>query len=118
MTGKVTEYKNGVNSIVSGVQTYTKGTSTLADGVTSYIAGEKKLADGAKALKPLTTGLSQVSTAIDQMYAAMDGEGSTQEDLKAASSALAPERHSLRVLLKVCPDWHHRLTDLLRQEVN
>lgn len=89
MTGKVTEYKNGVNSIVSGVQTYTKGTSTLADGVTSYIAGEKKLADGAKALKPLTTGLSQVSTAIDQMYAAMDGEGSTQEDLKAASSALA-----------------------------
>ena len=72
MTGKVTEYKNGVNSIVSGVQTYTKGTSTLADGVTSYIAGEKKLADGPKALKPLTTGLSQVSTAIDQMYAAMD----------------------------------------------
>ena len=30
-----------------------------------------------------------MSTAIDQMYAAMDGEGSTQEDLKAASYALA-----------------------------
>ena len=85
--------------------------------MTSYIAGEKKLADGAKALKPLTTGLSQVSTAIDQMYAAMDGEGGTQEDLKAASSALAAgtaQRSSLESL----SDWHHRLTDLLRQEVN
>ena len=74
--------------------------------------------DGAKALKPLTTGLSQVSTAIDQMYAAMDGEGSTQEDLKAASSALAAGTAQLESSLEVCPDWHHRLTDLLRQEVN
>ena len=99
MTGKVTEYKNGVNSVVSGVKTYTKGTTTLADGVISYVEGEKKLAEGAKALQPLTTGLSQISAAIDQMYAALDGEGSTQEDLKAASSALAAGTQQLQSAL-------------------
>lgn len=112
MTGKVTEYKNGVNSVVSGVKTYTKGTTTLADGVISYVEGEQKLAEGAKALQPLTTGLSQISAAIDQMYAALDGEGSTQEDLKAASSALAAGTQQLQSALDGMSGLTSQIDDL------
>lgn len=89
MTGKVTEYKNGVNSVVSGVEKYTKGASTLAEGITEYVKGEQQLAEGAKALEPLVSGLGQISGAIDQMNAALDGQGSAEEDIRAASQALA-----------------------------
>lgn len=95
LTVKVTEYVNGVNTVVQGVKDYADGANTLADGVTSYIEGEQKLAEGAGSLGELGDGLTQVKAAISQLKEATDGEGATTEDLKAASDALADATEKL-----------------------
>ena len=99
LSGSVTEYVNGVNKVVKGVQDYTDGANTLADGVTSYIDGEKQLAAGAAKLSALSSGLQQVQDAVAQLEAATDGEGSTTEDLQAASQALAAGTAQMKAAL-------------------
>ena len=89
LNGSVTEYVNGVNKVVKGVQDYTDGTNALADGVTAYIGGEQQLAAGAAKLSQLSSGLKTVQGAINQLNAAIDGEGSATEDIQSASKQLA-----------------------------
>ena len=99
LNGSVTEYVNGVNKVVKGVQDYTDGTNTLADGVTAYIGGEQQLAAGAAKLSQLSSGLKTVQGAINQLNAAIDGEGSATEDIQSASKQLAAGTAQLKASL-------------------
>ena len=99
LSGSVTEYVNGVNKVVKGVQDYTDGTNTLADGVTAYIGGEQQLAAGAAKLSQLSSGLKTVQGAINQLNAAIDGEGSATEDIQSASKQLAAGTAQLKASL-------------------
>ena len=99
LSGSVTEYVNGVNKVVKGVQDYTDGTNTLADGVTAYIGGEQQLAAGAAKLNQLSSGLKTVQGAINQLNAAIDGEGSATEDIQSASKQLAAGTAQLKASL-------------------
>ena len=42
LSATITEYKNGVNTLLAGIEEYTEGADTLADGVNTYVAGEEK----------------------------------------------------------------------------
>lgn len=75
-----------------GVKELRDGTHDLADGVTAYVAGEQQLSQGAQAL-------TQIQGAINTLYAAVDGEGETTEDLLAASNALAQGTATLKASL-------------------
>lgn len=99
LSGSVTEYVNGVNKVVKGVQDYTDGTNALADGVTAYIGGEQQLAAGAAKLSQLSSGLKTVQGAINQLNAAIDGEGSATEDIQSASKQLAAGTAQLKASL-------------------
>lgn len=99
LSGSVTEYVNGVNKVVKGVQDYTDGTNTLADGVTAYIGGEQQLAAGAAKLSQLSSGLKTVQGAINQLNAAIDGEGSATEDIQSASKQLVAGTAQLKASL-------------------
>ena len=99
LSGSVTEYVNGVNKVVKGVQDYTDGTNTLADGVTAYIGGEQQLAAGVAKLSQLSSGLKTVQGAINQLNAAIDGEGSATEDIQSASKQLAAGTAQLKTSL-------------------
>ena len=99
LSGSVTEYVNGVNKVVKGVQDYTDGTNALADGVTAYIGGEQQLAAGAAKLSQLSSGLKTVQGAINQLNAAIDGEGSATEDIQSASRQLAAGTAQLKASL-------------------
>ena len=99
LSGSVTEYVNGVNKVVKGVQDYTDGTNALADGVTAYIGGEQQLAEGAAKLSQLSSGLKTVQGAINQLNAAIDGEGSATEDIQSASKQLAAGTAQLKASL-------------------
>lgn len=99
LNGSVTEYVNGVNKVVKGVQDYTDGTNALADGVTAYIGGEQQLAAGAAKLSQLSSGLKTVQGAINQLNAAIDGEGSATEDIQSASKQLAAGTAQLKASL-------------------
>lgn len=89
LTVKVKEYENGVDTAVKAIQDYIAGTDRLTQGITSYIEGEKALADGAAQLDDLKESLGELESAVSGLYQAVDGEGSSQEDLKAAAKALA-----------------------------
>ena len=99
LSGSVTEYVNGVNKVVKGVQDYTDGTNALADGVTAYIGGEQQLAAGVAKLSQLSSGLKTVQGAINQLNAAIDGEGSATEDIQSASKQLAAGTAQLKASL-------------------
>lgn len=100
MTVKVTEYVNGVNAVIQGVKDYTDGTSLLSDGITDYVKGEEALADGAKELSSLKVGLTQIQHAVSGLYSSIDGEGTSAEDIKAASKALASGTQKLEDALE------------------
>lgn len=96
LTGKVTEYVDGVNTVVNGVKQYTDGASLLADGTTAYIAGEKQLAAGAEGLRPLIAGLTEIKDAVGQLNSALDGKGSTTDDIRLAADTLAAGTQQLK----------------------
>lgn len=99
LSGTVTEYVNGVNTIALGAREYTEGADALAEGVTAYIKGEQQLSERAENLSKLGDGLEQVKTAAAQLAASVDGEGSSGEDILAASEELAKETGRLREVL-------------------
>lgn len=86
---QVREYVNGVDQVAKGAQDYMNGAAALADGVKNYVAGEEQIAQGAEQLTTLKEGLNEVKSAIAQLNAAVDGKGSSSEDIYAASQALA-----------------------------
>lgn len=89
LSGSVTEYKNGINTLLLGVQEYINGTDALADGVNAYVDGEEKLAQGADELTQLADGLSQVKTAVQTLSESVDGKGSSKDDLLNAAKELS-----------------------------
>ena len=96
LTGKVTEYVNGVSTVVNGVKQYTDGAVQLADGTAAYISGEKQLAAGAEGLRPLVTGLTEIKDAVKQLNSALDGKGSTTDDIRLAADTLASGTQQLK----------------------
>lgn len=86
---QVHEYVNGVDQVAKGAQDYMNGAVALAEGVKNYVAGEEQIAQGAEQLTTLKEGLDEVKSAIAQLNAAVDGKGSSSEDIYAASQALA-----------------------------
>ena len=85
----IKEYKNGVLTLTDSISAFASGANTLAGGTKAYISGEKQLAEGAAALASLPDALVAVKTAISGLNASLDGEGTPEEDLKAATKALA-----------------------------
>ena len=96
LTGKVTEYVNGVSTVVNGVKQYTDGAVQLADGTAAYISGEKQLAAGAEGLRPLVSGLTEIKGAVKQLNSALDGKGSTTDDIRLAADTLASGTQQLK----------------------
>lgn len=112
LTGQVTEYVNGVNKVVKGVEDYTSGTVSLADGVKSYVAGEEQIAAGAGQLTTLKEGLAEIKTAITALHEAVDGKGSSSEDIYAASQALAEGTKKLNDSISVMEALMGKVDDM------
>ncbi len=96
LNGSVTEYVNGVNKVVKGVQDYTSGVE-IRHGVNSYVAGEKQAGSQASQLTQLKyrTGSRYKQMAL----AATDGKGCNDRRPSGSIKALAAGTAQMKATL-------------------
>lgn len=78
--------QKGAGELASGINSYTAGADQLASGINGYVNGVGQLASGARQLEGLEN-LGQVSTAIQKLSDAVDGDKT--QSLSAGATQLS-----------------------------